>query len=47
MALPPRARWLVLPRKTDDGVKYGWPTKPAVGEELAKTAERVRQALKA
>ena len=43
----PHAHFHVIPRKTDDGVKYGWPTKPAVGEELAKTAERVRQALKA
>ncbi|HEX7896239.1 MAG TPA: HIT family protein [Planctomycetota bacterium] len=42
----PHAHFHVIPRKTDDGVKYGWPTKPAQGDELAKTAERIRQALK-
>ena len=41
----PHVHFHVIPRKTDDGVKYGWPTKPSTGEELAKTAERVRQAL--
>ena len=43
----PHAHFHVIPRKTDDGVKYGWPTKPAVGEELARAAERVRHALQA
>ena len=42
----PHAHFHVIPRKTDDGVKYGWPTKPALADELAKTAERIRQALK-
>lgn len=42
----PHAHFHVIPRKADDGVKYAWPTRPTSGEELARTAERVRQALK-
>ena len=42
----PHAHFHVIPRKTDDGVKYGWPTKPSQADELNKTAERIRAALK-
>ena len=42
----PHAHFHVIPRKPDDGVKYGWPTKPAVGDDLAKMADRIRLALK-
>jgi histidine triad (HIT) family protein len=42
----PHAHVHVIPRKPDDGVKYNWPAKPASAEDLARTAERIRQALK-
>jgi histidine triad (HIT) family protein len=42
----PHAHFHVIPRSPDDGVKYAWPTKPATGEDLARTADRIRLALK-
>ena len=42
----PHAHFHVIPRKSDDGVKFNWPTKVAAGDDLAKMADRIRQALK-
>jgi histidine triad (HIT) family protein len=40
------AHFHVIPRKTGDGVKYDWKTRPAPPEELARSAEALRAALK-
>ena len=42
----PHAHFHVIPRRSDDGVKYSWPTKPAGADDLARSAERLRQSLK-
>ena len=39
------AHYHVIPRKTDDGVKYSWPAKPYPQGELEKAAEGIRKAL--
>lgn len=36
----------IIPRKTGDGVRFNWNSKPAPTEELEKTAEAIREALK-
>ena len=39
------AHFHVIPRKTDDGVKYQWPANPAAEPDLASAAEAIRKAL--
>ena len=41
----PHAHFHVIPRKTDDGVKYQWPARPYPQGEIEKSAESIRKAL--
>jgi histidine triad (HIT) family protein len=42
----PHAHFHVIPRKTNDGVRYSWPAKPYPAGDLEKAADAVRAALK-
>ena len=42
----PHAHFHVIPRKTGDGVKYNWATKPYDGDAVKKVVEQIREALK-
>lgn len=42
----PHAHFHVIPRKTGDGVKFGWVTKPYPPGEIEKVAESIRGAMK-
>ena len=41
----PHAHYHVIPRKSDDGVKYAWPAKSYPPGEIEKSAEAIRKAL--
>ncbi len=41
----PHAHFHVIPRKTDDGIKFNWQTRPATQADLDKAAEAIRAAL--
>jgi len=40
------AHFHVIPRRTGDGVKYNWQTRAPAPEELARTADALRAALR-
>ncbi len=43
----PHAHVHIIPRKTDDGVKFNWAPKPYEAGQIEKAAQAVRAALKA
>jgi histidine triad (HIT) family protein len=42
----PHAHYHVIPRRSNDGVRFDWKTRPATPDDLEKSAEAIRGALK-